>query len=148
MIRFTEAREMLRDIAVSQEPPGLFDCEVVVQNKSLFATSRQIWKLVVGLIFLFGGGATSTVVTFLLSKPHGAFVISEGVYNLRAVSTALALLGFVYLCTQVRCPRCRAKWIWMGVSGKLNPKSLETLVTLELCPKCGYPGSNPRTPKP
>ncbi len=115
--------------------------EVTVERKSVFAASRQIWKLVVGLTLLIGGGTTSAVVTLLLGA-HGAFANNEPVYDLRAASTTLALVGFAYLCTQVRCPQCRAKWIWMGASGKLNPKSLDTLATLEHCPKCGYPGSH------
>lgn len=121
---------------------GRSDCEVTVQSRSIFATSRQVWKLILGLIFLIGGGATDAIVTLLLANPHGAFAHNEGMYDVQAMSTALALMGFVYLCTRVRCPQCGAKWIWMGVTGKLNPKSLDTLLTLERCPTCGYTGSD------
>jgi predicted RNA-binding Zn-ribbon protein involved in translation (DUF1610 family) len=112
-----------------------------VQRRSVIAKSDQVWKVVVGLIFLIGGGVTDATVT-LLAYSHGPLANNGQLYNVQAISTVLAALGFGYLCTRIRCPQCGAKWIWMGVTGKLNPKSLDTLLTLERCPKCGYTGSD------
>jgi hypothetical protein len=114
-----------------------------VPRGSIIAKSDQIRKVAIGLILLIGGGATGAIVTLLLADPHGAFANNQGMYDAQAVSTGLALAGFVYLCMRVRCPQCGAKWIWMGVTGRLRPKSLDTLVTLERCPTCGYAGTPP-----
>jgi len=108
-------------------------------RRSVIAKSNQIWKAVVGLALLIGGGATDVIVT-LLAYSHGSLANHDQLYNVQAISTAVALLGFAYLCARIRCPKCGAKWVWMGVTGKLNPKSLDTLLTLESCPLCDYAG--------
>lgn len=108
-------------------------------RRAVIAKSNQIWKVIGGLILLIGGGATDVVVT-LLAYSQGSLAKNDQLYNVQAISTAVALLGFAYLCARIRCPRCGAKWVWMGVTGKLNPKSLDTLLTLESCPTCGYAG--------
>lgn len=110
-------------------------------RRSVISKSHQIWKAVAGLALLIGGGATDVIVT-LLAYSYGPLANNDQLYNVQAASTAAAILGFAYLCTRIRCPQCSAKWVWMGVSGKLNPKSLDTLLTLEKCPTCGYAGTN------
>jgi hypothetical protein len=119
-----------------------------VTKRSIIAKSDQIWKVAIGLILLIGGGATDATVSFLLAAPHGSFAHKESMYVVQVVSTGASLLGFVYLCARVRCPQCGAKWIWMGVTGKLRPKSLDTLVTLERCPTCDYGGIAPIQRRP
>src|SRR5579864_3933953 len=106
-------------------------------GQSVIAQSDQTWKVVVGLVLLIGGAATGFGVSFL---PHlRAITIDRGLFNdLQAVSTAAGAAGFVYLCLAVRCPKCGARWIWMAVNGKLGTRSLDALVTLCRCPRCGY----------
>ena len=86
---------------------------------------------------LIGGGATDAIAT-ALAYSRGPQADNSQLYDVQFVSTAVAVLAFAYLCTAVRCPKCGAKWIWMGVNGKLSPKSLDTLVTLDHCPTCGH----------
>jgi len=111
-----------------------------VQGKSIIVKSGQLWKAAIGLVLLVGGATTDAIFSFVVHS-HGSLA-----NNVQAASTALAALGFVYLCTGLRCPQCGAKWIWMGVTGKLSPKSLDTLATLERCPTCGYAGIPPIAP--
>lgn len=108
-------------------------------TKSVISKSDQGWKVIAGLACLIGGGATDVVVT-VLAYSQGSLANNDQMYNIQAASAAVAIFGFVYLCVRIRCPQCGAKWVWMGVTGKLNPKSLDTLVTLEKCPTCGYTG--------
>jgi len=56
----------------------------------------------------------------------------------QAISTAVAAAGFAYMCLMISCPRCGTRWIWLAVSGKLGARSLDSLLTLDKCPKCGY----------
>ncbi len=110
-------------------------------SRSVIARSNQSWKLILGLILLVGGAVTDAIVSFI-AHSHGSAVDNSRRYNLQAVSVALAAAGFVYLCVGIRCPRCGTRWIWMAVTGKLNPKALDTLLTLERCPTCGHGGEN------
>ena len=87
---------------------------------------------------LVGGAGTDMIVSFVpevraVTIAHGQF------YNLQTVSILVAAVGFAYLCTRVRCPKCGAKWIWMAANGKL--KSLDALITLDRCPTCGFAGN-------
>lgn len=110
-----------------------------MSGRSVIVESEQVWKVVLGLALLIGGGATNLAVSFIPYLRE----LTEGLqifYSIRAVSTAAAAVGFVYLCLSVRCPRCGAKWIWMAATGKFGPGSLDALITLDRCPTCGYPG--------
>lgn len=103
-----------------------------MHTHSVIAQSGQIWKVIIGLLLLIGGAATDMAASFIMRNNDLA--------SLQVLSTAAAAAGFLYLCTRVQCPRCRAKWIWMAVSGKLGPRSLDALISLDQCPKCGYAG--------
>ena len=70
---------------------------------SIIASTGQVWKVLLGLGLLFAGSLGW--ITRL--------------NDLEPLLTVISLLGFVYLCASVRCPRCGAKWIWMAVNGKL-----------------------------
>jgi hypothetical protein len=108
-------------------------------RRSVVTKSNQGWKVFAGLACLIVGGATDVIVT-ALAYARGSAANNDQMYNIQAASAAVAIIGFAYLCTRIRCPRCGAKWVWMGVAGKLHPKSLNTLLTLEKCPICGYAG--------
>jgi hypothetical protein len=110
-----------------------------MRRYSVIAQSDQTWKVIVGLVLLIGGAVIGASVTFL---PYLRAVASDfgQFYNVRALSTAVAAVGFAYLCIAIRCPKCGAKWIWMAVSGKLGARSLDALVLLNRCPTCGYAG--------
>jgi hypothetical protein len=100
--------------------------------------SGQLWKVSIGLLLLVGGAVTHAGFSFS-PQLRALISIPERYYNVLALSALAAAVGFVVLCVTVRCPVCSAKWIWMAVNGKLGRGSLDALVTLTRCPKCGYP---------
>ena len=110
-----------------------------MQNGSVIARSHQIWKVVLGVTLLVTGSGAGFVVTYMVAS-HLPNV--NHWYGLQVLGMVVGAAGFIYLCIGTRCPTCGAKWIWMGVTGKLNPASLDTLLTLECCPRCGYRGSD------
>lgn len=114
-----------------------------MRSRSVIARSNQNWKLILGVTLLIGGAFTDAIVSFVVLLRRSV-VNNNWLYDLQAASTALAAAAFVYLCVGIRCPQCGSKWIWMGVTGKLNPKSLDTLLTLERCPTCGHSGDSSR----
>lgn len=108
-----------------------------VHRRSIILQSRQLWKVIAGLLLLIIGAAVGVAVSFIPYLRTEAAV--SGRFNsLQAISTVAAVAGFVYLCMGVRCPRCGAKWVWMAVNGKLGAGSLDALVTLDRCPTCRY----------
>jgi peptidoglycan/LPS O-acetylase OafA/YrhL len=117
-----------------------------MKSRSVIARSHQIWKVVVGAVLLVTGSAACLVVTYMAAS-HSPRV--DQWYGLQVLGMVIGFAGFVYLCAGTRCPQCGAKWIWMGVMGRLSPKSLDTLLTLERCPTCGYAGCDrAEVPKP
>jgi hypothetical protein len=111
-----------------------------IGTHSLIAESTQIWKVILGVGLLIGGAATSMAFSFV-PYLHALAADRWQLEVLEPVSIAVSAVGFVYLCLAVQCPECRARWIWLAVSGKLKPPSLNTLVILDRCPTCGYEGT-------
>jgi len=109
-----------------------------VQSKLVIAQSNQTWKVIIGIVLLITGSAACFIVTYMAAS-HSPTITQW--YGLQVVGMLVGMAGFVYLCTGVRCPRCGARWIWMAVTGKLGHKSLDAILTLERCPRCGFTGS-------
>ena len=57
---------------------------------------------------------------------------------LHFVGVSVPLSVFVLACAAVRCPHCRARWIWRAVSKEPVGTMTEWLLALEKCPDCGH----------
>jgi len=88
--------------------------------------SRQRWKVAAGGLLLIPAA-------YLAVFDHGA---SHELLTLFGVFCAAAAL--VLCCTAVRCPVCRARWVWMAASKQRHNVWLTWLLNLEACPSCGY----------
>ena len=51
----------------------------------------------------------------------------------------LALGGFFFGCRSIRCPSCRARWVWDAVSRHAASQWLHALLSATVCPVCGHP---------
>ena len=98
--------------------------------KALIATSPQAWKIPV---FIWAPFVSLTVVVF---SPWDWFAWVVGV------------CGLCRTCSSLLCPRCRAPWLWIGIS---QPPALESdswLWGLRRCPHCGLESGEDRSPCP
>lgn len=58
------------------------------------------------------------------------------VISLMPVGIIIGIISFVFGCFSIRCPICKAPWVWLGVSGKGSNKWLHWLLSRSKCPKC------------
>jgi len=55
------------------------------------------------------------------------------------LSTVVAAFGVaLWLFLVIRCPRCKAKIVWIAVHEHATDKWLFWLLALTICPKCGF----------
>ena len=52
----------------------------------------------------------------------------------------VGLLSLIATWFSIRCPKCRAPWLWMAVSTQNYNRWGDWIFALKACPKCGYDG--------
>ncbi len=100
---------------------------------NVIKTSRQRWQVAVGGLLL-------------LPSAYLAFFDRGATHELLTLFWVLCAVGaLAFTGTGVRCPACRARWVWMAVSKQRHNAWLPWLLKLESCPSCGYgePGKWP-----
>jgi hypothetical protein len=48
--------------------------------------------------------------------------------------------GFIFSCTAIRCAKCGARWVWLGVKGQSSGAWLAWLLSQSVCPVCKSAG--------
>ena len=56
--------------------------------------------------------------------------------SLVPIGIIVGVLSFIFGCSAIRCPKCNAPWVWLGVSGKSSSEWLHWLLSRSKCPKC------------
>jgi hypothetical protein len=92
---------------------------------NVITASRQRWKIVLGGLMLTPG-------LYQLLIPAA----TNFAFTMFAVLCSLGAL--VFTAASVRCPTCRARWVWMAVSQQKHNAWVAWLMALEVCPSCGY----------
>jgi hypothetical protein len=59
-----------------------------------------------------------------------------------------ALILGIWLCLSIRCPRCKAKIVWIAVSRQSTQTWLFWLLQLTSCPKCNFDPCEPSDSSP
>lgn len=98
---------------------------------NVITRSGQGWKSTLGLILVV---ATGLVVMYGADDTADAIAASAVVATFTAVAIGLVVT------LSLRCPDCRARWIWIGLSHQDHNQWLRWLMTLQACPECGYRG--------
>src|SRR5690348_14212923 len=91
-------------------------------NYSVLKTTGQWWKAVLSFVSILGGGA---LMYYGLSHSSAIVPILSGI--------VVVALGFVFACTAIRCPLCRARWVWLGVNGQNSRQWLAWLLMQTEC---------------
>src|SRR6266496_1046229 len=102
-------------------------------RRSLLASSSQLWKLYVSLIFVSSGAflVFLTVVYGEQLTPRSGFLLLFGGFSIAAIGL---LAGSFF----VRCPKCGAKLLWKALSEAPASRWLHWLLTICQCPVCNY----------
>jgi DNA-directed RNA polymerase subunit RPC12/RpoP len=106
----------------------------------IIAKTGQLPRLFTGLGLIASGGLVNLASIILVGSR--AVTEEHWLVSLQLPAALMALIGFVFLCMAIKCPKCGAKWIWMAVSGKLGAHPLDSLTDLSACRNCGYRGKN------
>lgn len=101
-----------------------------MQVGTWFQESRQTWKLGVFLFLAIG-----TVCLVALSLAGDLLGRSSPLSSLATISASA--VTFAWLCTSVRCPRCKGRPIWRILRSASSSAWLVAIVSMEKCPICG-----------
>ena len=94
--------------------------------KSIVTKTRQAWKLYLSSVVLIVSGITM----------FKGFRGEHPAYG--AGGMLVCLLSIIPTWFSIRCPKCRAPWVWMAVSTQKHDQWGNWLFSLKVCPKCGY----------
>jgi hypothetical protein len=103
-------------------------------EQSIIKKSGQWWKAVVSFVTMAGGGL---IVFFSLADKSLLFPLIVGMI--------LVAFGFVFGCLAIRCPECKARWVWRAVKGQSASQWFPWLFSHKECPYC-KDDNPPRTP--
>jgi hypothetical protein len=106
-------------------------------RSGIISRTGQMWKLGVGFAVLMASGAG---MMYAQSQIHA---VSPGqFFFLMMGSVAVGMLAMAFACLFVRCPNCRARWVWTAMRHQKADVWTTWLLTLKSCPTCGTPGPN------
>jgi len=108
-----------------------------MNGQSIIHKSGQWWKAHLSFWSMMAGGVSLFISVRLMSGPSDAG--SDAMYVLALFLGSLALIfgAIVFACVSIRCPACRAPWVWLGVNGKSHRSWLTWLLSQPACPVCG-----------
>jgi hypothetical protein len=83
-----------------------------VFGKSVIKATGQWWKAQAAFWGVIAGGAVMFIgLARLRDAPRGAlFMVATGI----CVAVAAAVLGIA----TIRCPACRARWVWLAATSR------------------------------
>ena len=84
------------------------------------------------------GGAS--VVLGSLTMFAGVLTLSgaQRIFSLGLVlaGIVMAIVGFTFACSSIRCPACGARWLWLAVKEQRTGSWLAWLMSQTQCPIC------------
>ncbi len=93
---------------------------------SVIRKTGQWWKIQLGLWIMLAGGPLMLVVVWFLD-----------IYEFYPIGLLMLFTILVLLITTVRCPKCKANWIWMAASKRgITEKWGKGVLMLTDCPEC------------
>lgn len=100
----------------------MFNESIIKKTKQWWKACLAFWGIILGSTMMFIGLANlENKELFIRLVPIGIIV---------------GVLSFIFACSAIRCPKCNATWVWLGVSGKSSSEWLHWLLSRSKCPKC------------
>lgn len=100
-------------------------------DNSIIKKTGQMWKLYLSFILLLLGVASLFIgikIAEIKSHSLAAFLVLGGLI--------VGLSSLIFGIVSVRCPNCKAPWLWQGMSGQSPGNWLIWLMSRTACPKC------------
>jgi hypothetical protein len=105
----------------------------VVFNNSVLKTTGQLWKGLVFVLVALGGVVLLVSGIANMQNPESAAIG----FQLTMAGLITTLLGLVFVCTAIYCPKCRSRWVWHAIKEQDAGKWISWLLTRSKCPACG-----------
>ena len=99
-------------------------------DQSIIKTSGQWPKLVA----FFVGNMIGGVLIFAAVRDFQA----EAGPWLFLIGMGLTITSFFFGVLAIRCPRCKARWLWQALSQQKHSEWLPHLLSHSRCPACSY----------
>ena len=106
-------------------------------DNSVLRTSGQWWKVLVFVFSLFVGVAAMMLATHLLGDGPANQRRPGYVFWMLGGGSLLWILALIFGFAAIRCGACRARWLWLGATGKLSRDWINSLMDRPECPVCG-----------
>jgi len=107
----------------------------MLPGKRLLASTGQIRKIWFSLGLLFLG-----MMPIYLMELDVLNRTSEVTFLIIVMGLGASVTGMIYPCVAIKCPTCKAKWIWLMVSTNTeDPKHWD--MRHEACNICGETGN-------
>lgn len=113
----------------SKKPKGVWD----LFGSPMIRKTGQWWKVQIGIM----GFIIMAFSMFLCEssfKKYG-YIIETIAY----MGILIGLLGVIFMVAAVKCPNCKAKWIWLIIRNGGTPKKWGrggSFSSHEICPEC------------
>jgi endogenous inhibitor of DNA gyrase (YacG/DUF329 family) len=115
-----------------------------VFRHSVITKTRQMWKLVAGMV----GLASGSTLTICVASGFVTFLNAEAAILAVVTGLGVAILSTVFVMVAVRCPNCGARWAWLAARTQSESNWLFWLMGLMNCPECGRPVANEQNSAP
>ena len=102
-------------------------------ERSIISKSGQSTKGVLALVLVFLGA-----LIVLLGSFGSTHLPATSQALIALCGIALFLAGGLYGSFAIRCPKCRARWVWLAVSRASVSSWGAQLLSQEACPVCGW----------
>jgi hypothetical protein len=103
-------------------------------ERSYLKRTGQVWKF---FLFFIGGPLLGLgIIVLVLNGAIG----DQGTLSMLFVflGVGLAAIGFFLGVITVRCPKCKAAFLWKAVKEQSHQNWLDWLVRLDACPVCKH----------
>jgi hypothetical protein len=108
--------------------------EALLLKDSMIARSGQSVKALLALALVLVGGLGTFAASFL-----GQYVPGYAHVIIALIAMCILFGGAAYGALAIRCPGCKARWIWQSVSKESANSWLMALMTHRSCPVCNWP---------
>ena len=95
----------------------------------------------------FTGLIVGAALSFFASAfPHSGRSTLRVIFDLFGITLAMGC--FFFACRAIRCPACRARWVWDAMRRHSASRWMYALLEARVCPGCGYPDVGPAASPP
>jgi hypothetical protein len=103
----------------------------MIRSESALARTSQSWKLYAMMLGVYAGGSLMIIALWQVKA-----LTSTQFAVLMLPAMAIIFGSFVFGCAAIKCPSCKARWLWQSVNTEHSSGWLRRLLAYDGCPEC------------